>query len=83
MNYKRGKQKEKKFIEYGTPKHIQIDAKKLLHSIPGIQKYPCKKQKGDHTFVFNGSHKFLYFKWENYQCTVCGKKKSMSSKRAD
>ena len=82
MNYKRGQQKEKKYIEYGTPKYIQAYAKKPLNSIPGMQKYPCKKLKGEHRFEFKGSHEFLYFKWKDYQCIVCGKKKSLSSKTA-
>lgn len=75
MNYKRGKPKVKKLVEYGTPKYIQVNAKKPLRSIPGKRKHPCKKQKGNHTFIFKGNHKFLYYKWEEYQCTECGKKK--------
>lgn len=77
MNYKRGKPKEKKLIEYGTPKYIRVDAKKQLHSIPGMRKYLCKKQKGEHTFVFIEKGEFLHWKWENYQCIACDKKKSI------
>ena len=75
MNYKRGKPRDKKNVEYGTPKHIQAEVKKLLHSIPGRRKYPCKKQKGDHKFRFIGNHKLLHYKWKEYQCSECGKKK--------
>lgn len=74
MHYKRQKPKEKKLIRYGTPKYVQMERKKLLHSAPGQTTYPCKKRKGDHDFIFLARKQFLWSVWETYRCAACGKK---------
>ncbi len=73
MHYKRGKPKEKKGIEWSTPRSVQQKVQKPIHSIPGKQKYHCKKSKGEHTFQFIENLTFFDTSIEKYRCTMCGK----------
>jgi hypothetical protein len=81
MNFKRHKPHDEKMMEWGTPKYVQIEEEKQTHSMPSgkwKKLYPCRKLKGEHTFVL----KKKYDPWEYngkievssvWKCTACGK----------
>jgi len=78
MHYKRGKPHEKKDINWGTPRAIQMDRKET-HSVPSRnwrKLYACHKLKGDHEFVLDkedrwkiGDETILF---QEFHCVACG-----------
>jgi hypothetical protein len=78
-NFKRGKPKEKKTIEYGTPKELQ---KKSHSSGSNPAKKPswyCKKLKGKHDFIRTGAEPVKFMNSDKVfvylKCRGCFKQK--------
>lgn len=63
----------RKIIRWGTPKKVNPKYEKISHP-PGISKWECKKNKGNHILVFVKKNRgFFGDKWSEYICSACGK----------
>lgn len=88
MNFKRGYSREKKLIEWKTPRYIQTEKDYLeeekIAKWKSEKRFKCKKLKGDHDFVeFRREILYLWRGQElvEFMCSACGKKKVVINKR--
>jgi hypothetical protein len=74
----------KKLITYATPKKIQAEQKRQLHSIPSPKKRGvCAKSKGEHSFDLRDTKIYKWFpraqgmqtRCNEYRCAYCNKKR--------
>lgn len=92
MHYKRGKTKDKKTVNWGSPKEYQV-GRSNPNSNPGQKRYECKKGKGRHNFSIVEKDEIHVFKsfaykgivepkyvwhFKTYRCSGCLKKKVWS-----
>lgn len=79
MKFKRGYKRDKKTIEWKTPKYIQEEHARTSSKWFSKKKFPCKKAKGQHDFFVYKEELLKWWKptqkWIEYRCKLCGKKK--------